>query len=440
MGGIVGRLFREFAATLAVAVAISLVVSLTTTPMMCALVLRHRPGGGPAPRRAGGPRALSQALTGLLDRMGGAGQRFYARSLDTTLRHPVLTLLVLLATVVANVGLYIHVNKGFFPQQDTGLVMGGVQADQSISFQAMSAKLDAFMAIVQADPAVDNVNGFTGGGQTNSANVFVILKPLAQRGGLSTDAVINRLRPKLARVAGAALFLQSAQDLRIGGRQSNAQYQYTLQSDELSALRTWEPRIKQILAQLPELADVNTDAQDKGLDTLLAIDRASASRLGLTMQQIDATLSDAFSQRQVSTIYQPLNQYHVIEEAAPRFWQRPESLRDVMLMGPNAAQIPLSAVAHWDLGNAPLAVNHQGQFPATTLSFNLAPGVSLGAAATAINTAMARNGVPAAIRGGFQGNAKAFQDSLARCRCSLRWRCSRSTSCWACCTRAPCTR
>jgi multidrug efflux pump len=269
------------------------------------------------------------------------------------------------------------------------------------------------MAVVQADPAVDNVNGFTGGGQTNSANVFIILKPLAQRGGATTDAVINRLRPKLAKVAGATLFLQAAQDLRIGGRQSNAQYQYTLQSDELADLRAWEPRIKQILSQLPELADVNTDSQDKGLDTLLAIDRASASRLGLTMTQIDAALSDAFSQRQVSTIYQPLNQYHVVLEAAPRFWQRPESLNEVMLMGPNNAQIPLSAVARWELGNAALAVNHQGQFAADTLSFNLAPGVSLGTAAGAIARAMAVNGVPASIRGGFQGNAKAFQDSLA---------------------------
>jgi multidrug efflux pump len=416
MGGIVGRLFREFAATLSVAVAISLLVSLTTTPMMCALLLRRhareplRPPPTP-PLRA--PGLLRRTFGGALGRIGNAVLRGYARTLDATLRHPGLTLLVLLVTVAANVWLYVIVPKGFFPQQDTGLVMGGIQADQSISFQAMSGKLNEMMAIVQADPAVDNVNGFTGGGQTNSANVFIILKPLAQRNGATTDAVINRLRPKLAKVAGATLFLQAAQDLRIGGRQSNAQYQYTLQSDELADLRTWEPRIKQILSQLPELADVNTDSQDKGLDTLLAIDRASASRLGLTMTQIDAALSDAFSQRQVSTIYQPLNQYHVVLEAAPRFWQRPESLNEVMLMGPNNAQIPLSAVARWELGNTALAVNHQGQFAADTLSFNLAPGVSLGTAAGAIARAMAVNGVPASIRGGFQGNAKAFQDSLA---------------------------
>ncbi len=409
MGGIVGRLFREFAATLSVAVAISLAISLTTTPMMCALLLRRR-GPHAAARPAPAPRGR---LGDLLGRIGAAATNGYARSLDATLRHPVITLVVLALTVAANVWLFVIVPKGFFPQQDTGLVLGGIQADQSISFQAMSGKLDEFMAIVQTDPAVDNVNGFTGGGQTNSAFIFIILKPLAARGGVSTEAIINRLRPRLARVAGASLFLQAAQDLRIGGRPSNAQYQYTLQSDELADLRAWEPRIKQILAQLPQLADVNTDAQDKGLETLLAIDRASASRLGLTMTQIDAALSDAFSQRQISTIYQPLNQYHVVEEAAPRFWQRPDSLNDIMLMGANGAQIPLSAVAHWDLGNAALAVNHQGQFAADTLSFNLAPGVSLGTAADAIARAMVANGVPASIRGGFQGNAKAFQDSLS---------------------------
>ena len=263
MGGIVGRLFREFAATLAVAVAISLVVSLTTTPMMCALLLRrHVPV---QPLRA--PGLIRRRLGGLLDRAGTAARDTYARTLDMTLQHPRITLFVLLLTVVANVGLFINVNKGFFPQQDTGLVMGGVQADQSISFQAMSSKLDELMAIVQADPAVDNVNGFTGGGQTNAAFVFIILKPLAQRDGVSTDAVINRLRPKLAKVAGATLFMQGAQDLRVGGRPGNAQYQYTLQSDELSDLRDWEPRIKQMLSQLPELADVNTAASSSANDS-----------------------------------------------------------------------------------------------------------------------------------------------------------------------------
>jgi multidrug efflux pump len=412
MGGIVGRLFREFAATLSVAVAISLAVSLTTTPMMCALVLRLRPHRA-APAAPASRLRLPGLLLRLLDRVGGAAARGYERSLAATLRHPNITLLVLALTVCANVALYIRVDKGFFPSQDTGLLMGSIQADQSISFQAMSAKLEEFINIVRSDPAVANVNGFTGGGQTNGGFVFVILKPRAERDGISGDGVINRLRPKLAQVPGAALYLQPGQDLRVGGRPSNAQYQYTLQSDSLADLRTWEPRIKQEMAGLAQLADVNTDAQDKGLDTLLAIDRDSASRLGLTMQQIDAALGDAFSQRQVSTIFAPLNQYHVVEEAAPRFWQRPASLNDLMLMGPNGAQIPLGAVAHWDVGNTPLAVNHQGQFAATTLSFNLAPGVSLGAASDAIERAMARIGVPASIHGSFQGSAKAFQDSLS---------------------------
>jgi len=416
MGGIVGRLFREFAATLSVAVAISLLVSLTTTPMMCALVLRLRP-----PRQARAPQAprrgalarLGAGFLAALDRLGGAGLRGYERTLDATLRHPYITLVVLALTIAANVVLYVRVDKGFFPQQDVGLLMGSIQADQSISFQAMSTKLDELMNIVKTDPAVANVNGFTGGGQTNGGFVFIVLKPAPQRAGATADMVINRLRPRLAKISGATLYLQPAADLRVGGRPGNAQYQYTLQSDSLADLRTWEPRIKAALAKLPQLADLNTDAQDKGLDTLLAIDRPTAARLGLSMAQIDAALMDAFSQRQVSTIFRPLNQYHVIEEAAPGFLERPDSLNDVMLMGPNGAQIPLGAVSTWSLGNTPLAVNHQGQFAATTLSFNLPPGVSLGTASVAIERAMAQIGAPSSIHGSFQGNAKAFQDSMA---------------------------
>ncbi len=412
MGGIVGRLFREFAATLSVAVAISLVVSLTTTPVMCALVLRRRPEG-PARSPAATGLRLPALLAAALERIGRAALRGYERTLDITLHHPGKTLLVLAATVAANVWLYIAVPKGFFPQQDTGLLTGGIQADQSISFQAMSAKLDQYMDIVAADPAVYSVNGFTGGGQANAGFLFVILKPLAQRGGISGDAVIARLRPKIAQVPGASLFLQLSQDLRMGGRPSNAQYQYTLQSEVLEELRTWEPRIKAAMARLPQLADVNTDAQDKGTETMVDIDRPSAARLGLSMQQIDSALNDAFGQRQVSTIYQPLNQYHVVEEAAPRFLQQAGSLGDIRLMGPNGAQVPLSSFARWSQGNTPLAVNHQGQFAATTLSFNLAPGVSLGSASLAIERAMAQIGVPATVRGSFQGSAKAFQDSLS---------------------------
>jgi multidrug efflux pump len=420
MGGMVGRLFREFAATLSIAVAISLVISLTTTPMMCALILRPRAGGAGTGERPGaaargaGPvgRLLARAL-GALGTLGGGAKRGYARSLDATLRHPYLTLLVLGATIAANIWLYVIIPKGLFPSQDTGLLMGGIQADQSISFQAMSTKLNQYMDAVRTDPAVANVNGFTGGGQTNGGFMFVVLKARAERDKVSSDMVIARMRPRLAQIAGASLFLQPSQDLRMGGRPSNAQYQYTLQSDELADLRSWEPRIKQALARLPQLADVNTDAQDKGTNTMLVIDRASAARLGLSMQQIDATLGDAFSQRQVSTIFQPLNQYHVVLEAAPRFWQRPDSLGDVMLMSAGGAQIPLSAIARWEQGNTALMVNHQGQFAATTVSFNLVPGVSLGTASTAIERAMAQIGVPATIRGAFQGTAKAFQDSLS---------------------------
>ncbi len=408
MGGIVGRLFREFAVTLSVSIMISLLVSLTTTPMMCARLLRPAPGPGERGwlARAGAP------VGRWLGRAGAAVLHGYDRSLGLALRHPGITIAILMLTVAANFQLYRIVPKGFLPQQETGLVMGGIQADQSISFQAMSTKLNQFMDIVRSDPGVQNVNGFTGGGQTNGGFMFITLKPLAQRKA-SADDIVNRLRPRLAKVAGASLFLQSAQDARVGGRQSNSQYQYTLQCDDLNLLRAWEPRIRHFLSGLPGLTDVNTDAQDKGLQTSLAIDRDAAARLQLSMRQIDATLDDAFGQRQVSTIYQPLNQYHVVEEAAPQYWQRPESLSDLYLVAPGKALVPLSAVAHWELTNTPLAVNHQGQFAASTISFNLAPGVSIGQATTAIERAMVANGVPSSIRGGFQGNARAFQDSLA---------------------------
>ncbi len=417
MGGIVGRLFREFAATLSVSIVISLAISLTTTPMMCARLLRRK---SDAAAVAGAPArglraAWRRAAAGLDAALGAAGRTIlagYERSLGLALRHPTITLLILFATIGANFWLYVIVPKGFLPQQETGLVIGGIQADQSISFQAMSKKLTQYMDIVRADPGVQNVNGFTGGGQANGGFMFVVLKPLAQR-KVSADAIISRLRPKLAQVPGASLFLQSAQDARVGGRQSNAQYQYTLQSDDLAALREWEPRIRQTLSTLPQLADVNTDAQDKGLQTSLAIDRDAVSRLQINMRQIDATLDDAFGQRQVSTIYQPLNQYHVIEEAAPQYGQRPQSLNDIYLIAAGGAQVPLSSIARWELTNTPLAVNHQGQFAASTVSFNLAPGVSIGAATVAIDRALTGIGVPASIRGSFQGTARVFMESLA---------------------------
>jgi multidrug efflux pump len=320
-------------------------------------------------------------------------------------------IVILLATVCLNVYLYVIVPKGFFPQQDTGRLTGSIQADQSISFQAMQKKLADFIDIVRQDPAVENVIGFTGGGQRNTGQMFISLKPLKER-KLSIDMVMARLRGKLASEPGANLFLQAVQDIRIGGRQSNALYQYTLQADDLSELRTWEPRIRRALSDLPELVDVNTDQQDKGLQTSLVIDRDTASRLGVTPNLIDATLNDLFGQRQVSTIYNPLNQYRVVMEAAPEYWQSPEVLKDVFVSNSSGAQVPLSAFATYGPTNTPLAVNHQGQFAASTISFNLPPGVSLSDATRAVAAALDRIGVPTSVHGSFQGTARAFQSSL----------------------------
>jgi multidrug efflux pump len=400
MGGIVGRLFREFAITLSVAILISLVVSLTTTPMMCARLLR--------------PAALRK--TGRLGAWSERGfarlQDAYRRSLAWGLAHGGVVMLVLLATVCLNVYLYVIIPKGFFPQQDTGRLVGGIQADQSISFQAMRQKLAAFMTIVSGDPAVENVVGFTGGAQRNSGMMFVALKPVAERKE-TADQVIARLRIKLAKEPGANLFLQPVQDIRIGGRQSNAQYQFTLQADDLTELRAWEPKIRLALSQLPELADVNTDQQDKGLQTSIVIDRDTATRLGVTPRMIDTTLNDLFGQRQVSTIYAQLNQYRVVMEAAPQYWQSPDALKSVYVSTAGGAQVPLSAFATYGPTNTPLGVSHQGQFVASTTSFNLAPDVSLSRATRAIEDTMARIGVPTTVRGSFQGSARAFQASLA---------------------------
>ncbi len=399
MGGIVGRLFREFAVTLSVAILVSLVISLTTTPMMCARLLRHEPE-----RKRG---RLYQAS----ERWFEAMLRGYEKTLGWALRHAWLMIVVLVATICLNVYLYVIVPKGFFPQQDTGRLTGSIQADQSISFQAMQKKLADFIDIVRQDPAVENVIGFTGGGQRNTGQMFISLKPLKER-KLSIDLVMARLRGKLAKEPGANLFLQAVQDIRIGGRQSNALYQYTLQADDLSELRTWEPRIRRALSDLPELVDVNTDQQDKGLQTSLVIDRDTASRLGVTPNLIDATLNDLFGQRQVSTIYNPLNQYRVVMEAAPEYWQSPEILKDVFVSNSSGAQVPLSAFATYGPTNTPLAVNHQGQFAASTISFNLPPGTSLSEATRAVADALDRIGVPTSIHGSFQGTARAFQSSL----------------------------
>ncbi|HWA14725.1 MAG TPA: multidrug efflux RND transporter permease subunit [Burkholderiales bacterium] len=400
MGGIIGRLFREFAVTLSVAVLISMFVSLTATPMMCARILRR------------GQDREEGRLARLLERGFDCVRRGYERSLAWALRHGPLMMLVLLATVCLNFYLYSVVPKGFFPQQDVGRISGSIQADQDISFQAMQKKLADFVAIVQKDPAVENVIGFTGGGQRNSARMFIALKPLSER-RMSVDQVIGRLRGKLAHEPGARLFLQPVQDIRIGGRGGQAQYQYTLQADDLDELRQWEPRIRAAMSQLPQLVDVNTDTQDRGLQTNLTIDRDAASRLKVTPRIIDSTLNDLFGQRLVSTIYTSLNQYRVVMEAAPEYWQSPEVLQQVHVSASDGSQVPLSAIASHAPGNTALAVNHQGQFIASTISFNLPVGVALSDATRAIGDAIARLGVPTSIYGGYQGSAKMFQDSLS---------------------------
>jgi len=464
MGGIVGRLFREFSITLSVAVLVSLLVSLTTTPMMCSRLIRHV---APA-----GQGALFRWSERIFDGM----RDFYGRSLGWALGNRGVIIVLLVATVVFNIYLWIVIPKGFFPQQDTGRLVGGIQADQAISFQSMAGKLRQFVGIVQADPAVDTVVGFTGGGsqgggQVNSGFMFASLKAKADR-KLSADQVIGRLRPKLNQVAGARLFLQAAQDLRQGGRQSNALYQYTLQGDSVAEIYTWAPRLAEALQHEPVLTDVNSDQQQNGQEIEIAIDRDSAARLQLNPTAIDNNLYDAFGQRAVSTIYSALNQYHVVMEVEPQYWQSPDTLRDLWIStaggtvsgsqstnalagtvssaaSSHTAQsiaadtarnlasnslantgrgavstgsavtiaaepsIPLASFAHYAPGTTPLAVNHQGTFVATTLSFNLAPTASLSDASAAIRRAVNEIGMPATIHGSLQGTARAFEDSLA---------------------------
>jgi multidrug efflux pump len=400
MSGIVGRLFREFAVTLSITIIVSLVVSLTTTPMMCALLLKpHRKTGESGARVHGDT----------FDRVRG----LYGRSLEWVLRHQGATLVVTLATMLATGYLYIRIPKGFFPQQDTGAVTGSIQADEDTSFQAMQQRVSRFGDIVLADPGVATVLAYVGGGGIqNSARMFVNLKPRSER---DADAmtIINRLRRKLASVPGAVLYLQAAQDLRIGGRSSSAQYQYTLQSDDIAALNDWAPRLYDRLRTLPGLADVNSDLLTRGLQASLTIDRPTASRLGITPQAIDNTLYDAFGQRQVSTTFTALNQYHVVMEAAASFWQSPKGLGYIYLPTSTGGQVPLSAFARNAPATAPLAVNHQSQFPSVTMSFNLVPGVALGDAVTAIGATEQDMGLPASIHGSFQGTAQAYQQSLA---------------------------
>src|ERR1700755_1325307 len=444
MGGIIGRLFREFAMVISISILISLVVSLTTTPMMCAVLLRHETGE-------------HGRLYRISERFFEAMLNFYRRTLTSALDHPRFVMVILAAVLGLNFYLYGIVPKGFFPQQDTGRIVGSIQADQSISFQLMQQKLAQFVTIIKNDPAVETAVGFTGGGQTNSGFMFVSLRPLGER-KISADGVIARLRRQMAVVPGATLFLQAVQDIRVGGRASNAQYQYTLQGPTLEELNEWSPKIAAALQREPNLTDVNSDQQNKGLESDLVIDRDAAARLGITVSQIDNTLYDAFGQRQVSTIYVARNQYHVIMEVAPRYWQNPETLKDVYVStsgasvggsqstnavagtitapGQSAAatsanaqaarnlatnsigatgkgvastgsavstnqetMIPLSAVAAFTQGATPLAVNHQGLLVANTISFNLPPGVSLSTAVATIDTTMNKLGVPATIRG-----------------------------------------
>jgi multidrug efflux pump len=532
MGGIVGRVFREFALTLAVAIIISLIVSLTTTPMMCAHVLRRELG-----RQGRFMNAMERGFDAMRD--------FYARTLTGALNHPRTVMIVLAVTVALNFYLYAVIPKGFFPQQDTGTLNGNLRADQSISFQAMAQKLRTVMAIVQADPAVQDVVGFTGGGgggpgggggATNTANIFVGLKPLAQR-GINADRVIARLRQELSSITGVRLFLQAVQDIRAGGRQSNSQYQYTILSDDLGQLNRWVPKITEALKTVPELEDINSDRQDNGLDVALNVDRDSAARLGINLTEVDNTLYDAFGQRQVSTIYNDMNQYHVVMEVNPSFWQSPDTLREIWVStsggslsgtqstagassdftvsssGSSASSsasstptttattgtstlsscptgssatasgtpgsastatgaasaasssscsstsstsstsssfnqapagaaqnlalntltnsgrggastgasiatstettVPLAAFASYGPHTTPLAINHQGPFVATTFSFNLPEGESLGVAIAAIQRTMQEIHVPISVHGSFAGTARVFQQSLA---------------------------
>jgi multidrug efflux pump len=399
MGGIVGRLFQEFAITLSVAILVSLVVSLTTTPMMCARLLRpvHEEKQGRFHRA---PEHLFVRL-----------QNAYGRTLGVALRHGPIVWIVLLLTICLNVYLYVIVPKGFFPQQDTGRLIGFIRADQATSFQLMRTKLDNFIKIVQSDPAVVNVTGFTGGSQRNTGQMFVTLKPLSERSE-TADQIVARLRGKLAKEPGASLFLTPVQDIRIGGRQSSSAYQFTLQSDDLDVLRAWEPKVRAAISNIKGLEDVDTDTNDKGLQTSVIIDRDAASKLGVTAQQVDAILNDAFGQRLVSTIYHPLNQYRVVMELSPEYLQGPHALQDIYVVTGGGRRVPLSAFARVTPTSTPLGVNHQGQFAASTISFNLAEGYSLSQATDAIKLAMAQIGAPETLQANFAGGAKAFQDSL----------------------------
>jgi multidrug efflux pump len=404
MGGIVGRLFREFAVTLSVAILVSMVVSLTLTPMMCAWLLR--PAG--------------HARQGLLSRLTERGldgvTQAYGRLLAVVMRHPRITMAVNLATIALTVWMYVAVPKGFFPQQDTGRITGTLDADQDTSFQTMSALLTKFSLAVKEDPAVAGITGSTGGaagGSPNAARMFISLVPKEERDGMGADQVIGRLRGKLAQLTGATMIMQPVQDLRIGGRPSSSQYQFTLRGDNLGDLNEWGPKLVRAMRAMPELTDIRSDQQNRGLQAGLTIDRDAAARFGISPRQIDDALYDAFGQRQVSVMYRPLGQYRVVMGLESGFLQGPDSLRSLHVTGANGLQVPLESLATHTTGNAPLMVNHTAQFPSATVSFNLARGVSLGTAVEAVEAKAAELGMPATVRGSFSGTAQVFREALA---------------------------
>jgi multidrug efflux pump len=401
MGGIIGRLFREFAVVLSVTILVSLAVSLTCTPMMCSRLLRAEKGHGRL------YLASERAFEWILG--------VYERSLGWVLGHSIFVLMIAIGTLVLNVFLYSIIPKDFFPQQDTGRLNGSIIADQDTSFQSMKRKIQTLVGIVKTDPGVDTVIGFSGGGggtTTNTGRVFISLKPIDVRKA-TADQIINRLRPKLSRVAGATLVLQAVQDVRIGGRQSAAQYQYTIQSDNLNELNEWGPKLLKTMRGIHQLTDVTSDAQNNGLAANLVIDRPTASRLGITPQAIDNILYDAFGEREIATTFTPINQYFVVMEVDPRFWQDPGALKNVYVASSGGGMVPLDSFTHFQSQTAPLAVNHSGVFPSVTISFNLAPGVALGDAVTLIDNAERAGGVPTTITGSYSGTAQAFQVSLA---------------------------
>jgi len=406
MGGVVGKLFREFAVTLSVAIAVSMFLSLTTTPMLCARFLKAKDA------RRHGPiyRANEKAFNWLHNE--------YATTLRMVLKHQWVVLFVAIGFAVLNVYLYIVVPKGFFPQQDTGRLGGRTMAAQDVSFTSMEQKQRQLAQITLEDPAVQSVSanvggGGPGGGSNNVGNMNIALKPLANRPGrVSADQVVNRLRRRLTSIPGATLILQAQQDLQIGGRGGASQYQYTLSDEDLRELNTWAPQLQNRMRAMPELRDVSTDQQDRGLVTSLVIDRDAASRLGITAQMIDAVLYDAFGQREVSTMYTGLNQYFVVMEVDPKYSQSPDSLNGLFIKANTGKMVPLSTIAHYESRNAALQVNHQGQYPAITLTFNLAPNVALGEAVTALEKVQREMGMPSGVHASFQGTAQAFQDSL----------------------------